>query len=317
MIHQFVFLLEIVAPVFLVMVIGYGLRKARILSPESDRSLTRLVIVILAPALVLDTIIGNEALTRPANWVLPPTLGFVSILLGILCARCGARMLGVPAGSTRRAFVFTSSIQNYSYIPLPVCAALFPRETMGVLFAFCLGVEIAFWSAALWQLTESGGGGRWRAMINPLTIAIPTALVLNSLSAKTWLPATAQTTIHMLSACAIPIALLLGGALVADYFSPGSLRHGARTILAASAVRIVAVPALLMLLARFLPLDEKLRQVLVLQAAVPAAIFPLVVTRAYDGDVPTALRVILGTSLIGLATIPLWLGVGLRWILPH
>ena len=44
----------------------------------------------------------------------------------------------------------------------------------------------------------------------------------------------------------------------------------------------------------------------------PAAIFPIVVTRVHHGDMPTALQVVLGTSIIGLITIPLWIGFGLQ-----
>jgi predicted permease len=38
---QFYFLVQIVAPVFVVMVLGYLMRKIGILSSEADRSLTR------------------------------------------------------------------------------------------------------------------------------------------------------------------------------------------------------------------------------------------------------------------------------------
>jgi predicted permease len=77
---------------------------------------------------------------------------------------------------------------------------------------------------------------------------------------------------------------------------------------------ILALPALMMTFTRLAPLDLTLKSVLVIQAAMPAAIFPIVV--AHHGDMPTALRVVLGTSAVGLITIPLWIGFGLHWILP-
>ena len=48
MIAQFLFLLQIVAPVFVVMTAGGFLRKISVLTAEADRSLTRLVVVLLA-----------------------------------------------------------------------------------------------------------------------------------------------------------------------------------------------------------------------------------------------------------------------------
>ena len=72
----------------------------------------------------------------------------------------------------------------------------------------------------------------------------------------------------------IPLGLLLSGALIADYVNWESVRHGRRTIAASVAVRILALPALIMTSTRFAPLDVALKSVLVIQAAMPAAIFP-------------------------------------------
>jgi predicted permease len=120
----------------------------------------------------------------------------------------------------------------------------------------------------------------------------------------------------LLAVCAIPLALLLSGALIADHINNDLLRHGSRAIFASAAVRIGFLPALILLFTKIAPLDVALKSVLVIQAAMPAAIFPIVVTRAHHGDMPTALQVVLGTSLIGLITIPLWIGFGLYWIIP-
>lgn len=314
---QFFFLLQIVAPIFAVMALGYLMRKIGILSGEADRSLTRLVVTLLAPALALDTIIGNEGLANPKNWILPPLLGFASIALGIAVSRLGARCFRIPADERRRTFVFATSVQNYGYIPLPLCNALFGRETMGVLFAFFLGVELAFWSIALAQLTGHTEKRNWRRTLNAPIIAISSAIILNALGAKTWLPSSIATTFHLLGACAVPLGLLLSGALIADYVNWDAVRHGRRTIVASAAVRIVALPVLMLVFTRFAPLDVTVKSVLIVEAAMPAAIFPIVLTRVHHGDMPTALRVVLGTSAIGLLTIPLWIGFALHWILPE
>ncbi len=315
MIKQFVFLLQIVAPIFVVMAAGYATRKIGILTAEADRSLTRVVVMLLAPCLAFDIIIGNESLADPRNWLLPPVLGFAMVVLGVIVSRLAAKIFGIREGNVRRTFVYTTSLQNYGYIPIPLCAALFDRQTAGVLFALFLGVEMAFWSIALWQLTGRAEKGGWKRMISPQMVAIPSALLLNALGAEKWIPASVDTTFHLLGVCAVPMALLLSGALIADYLNKESLRHGAKTIWVSTLVRIGAAPILILLFAKFAPIDQALKAVLVLQAAMPAAIFPIVVTKAHDGDVPTALQVVIGTSLIGLVTIPLWLGFGMHWVL--
>ena len=187
---------------------------------------------------------------------------------------------------------------------------------MGVLFAYYLGVELAFWSITVAQLTGHAERGSWRRALNPPIIAIPTAILLNAIGAKAWIPSSIATTFHLLAVCAIPMALLLSDSLIADYINTDSLRHGSRTIFASTAVRIGFLPALILLFTKIAPLDAALKSALVVQAAMPAAIFPIVVTKVYHGDMPTALQVVLGTFLIGLVTIPLWIGFGLQWIIP-
>ncbi|MEO8207268.1 MAG: AEC family transporter, partial [Chthoniobacterales bacterium] len=67
---QFFSVLQILAPIFLVMAAGFGMRRIGMLSAEADRSLGALVVTLLAPSLAFDVILGNEALTKPGNWLL-------------------------------------------------------------------------------------------------------------------------------------------------------------------------------------------------------------------------------------------------------
>ena len=78
----------------------------------------------------------------------------------------------------------------------------------------------------------------------------------------------------------------------------------------ASLVRLGIMPVLFLLLAKFLPCSLELKRVIVLQGAMSSAVLPIVLTKHYGGDARTALQVALGTSLVGLVTIPLWIRLG-------
>jgi malate permease and related proteins len=315
-IAQFFFLLQIVAPVFIVMALGYAMRKIDILSSEADRSLTRLVVTLLAPCLAFDTIIGNEGLANPKNWILPPILGFASIALGIVVSRFGVKCFRIPDGNATRTFIFTACLHNYGYIPLPLCLALFDRETLGVFFAFFLGVELAFWSIAVAQLTghsEKGtlaAGDQCSDRRNPDSHSpersrrknVASSVGCDDLPLASGLRNSARAG----SQWRADRRLCELGIRASRPADDGGIRRRSHP----------RSPALMMTFTRFAPLDVALKSVLVIQAAMPAAIFPIVVAKAHHGDMPTALRVVLGTSAIGLITIPLWIGFGLHWILP-
>jgi hypothetical protein len=76
------------------------------------------------------------------------------------------------------------------------------------------------------------------------------------------------------------------------------------------------LPLVFLGLGWLLPLSAELRHVIVLQAAMPAAVFPIVMARHYGGDVVTALRVVVATTALSLLTMPGWIQLGLRWLIP-
>ena len=74
------------------------------------------------------------------------------------------------------------------------------------------------------------------------------------------------------------------------------------------------LPLAFLLLARYAPFSIELKRVLVVQAAMPSGMMPLVLARHYGGQPVTAAQIILGTTVLGVLVIPLWLRFGLAWV---
>jgi len=71
---------------------------------------------------------------------------------------------------------------------------------------------------------------------------------------------------------------------------------------------------LILCLAKFLPLATELKQVLVIQAAMPAGMFPILMSRHYGGRADVAIQVVVATSLVSLLTMPLIVSLGRYWV---
>ena len=74
------------------------------------------------------------------------------------------------------------------------------------------------------------------------------------------------------------------------------------------------LPVLFLTMARFGPFSIELKRVILLQAAMPSAVFPIIMARHYGGDTSTALRVVIATSVVSLVTIPLWIRSGMTFL---
>jgi hypothetical protein len=316
-VNEFLTVLTAVMPVFAIMGIGLWLRRRDWLSADADASLMRVTINLLLPALIFDSVLGNAALRRPENLLLPPLVGFGMVVVGIAVAWAFARAAGLRTKTEQRTFAFLTGLQNYGYLAIPLCVTLFDSGTTGVLFVHNVGPETAMWTLGVALLSGRRPAGGWKKILNAPLAALLLALALNFLGICFAPPAPVLvagkiilTAVHWLGQSAIPLALLLIGAIVADHLDDARGGSAARVVTVAALVRLGVMPVLFLLLAKFLPCSIELKRVLIVQGAMPSAVLPIVLAKHYGGDARTALQVALGTSLLGLVTIPLWIRFG-------
>ncbi|MFH1923405.1 MAG: AEC family transporter [Planctomycetota bacterium] len=308
--------------VFALVGIGAVARQARWLSEEADRSLLKLGIDLLLPCLIFTVVADNEALRQASNLLLSPSVGFGTFALGLavamLVARLGSRLTGLHEAGQRRTFALSVGAYNYGFLALPLVRELFDDRTLGVLFVHNVGTALAMWTLGVAILSGTLDRRAWRQMVNPPSVAVVVAVVFNLLGVTPWLHQYAEfllTAIRWLGEAAVPMLLVVVGATMADQFRAGGrLNHrkdAAKVIAWACFLRLGILPVAFLLVALLVPESlVELRSVIVVEAAMPSAVFPVLLARLYGGDPGTALRVVLSTSIVSLVTIPLWIAAG-------
>ncbi|MFP4155999.1 MAG: AEC family transporter [Opitutales bacterium] len=302
-----------IIPIFAVMLGGFLARRIGWLDEAADRSLMRLVVNLLYPAMIFSYVLGNDALKQPSNLILPPLVGLTSIVAGFGIAMLVARRIQLGNQQECRTFAFTTGLYNYGYFPIPIIALLFDRETAGVLLVHNLGVELAMWALGVgFILAPNDPKPLWRRIFSGPVIAILVAVPLNLLAVDEHLPNPTFEAIELLGRCAIPIGLLLIGATFADLAQGAQLFKRLKIPATACILRLGVLPLGFIAAAFLLPLPPELKAVMVVQAAMPCAVFPVVLARYFDGSPDVALKVVLSTTTLSLLTIPLWISAGLK-----
>jgi len=218
-------------------------------------------------------------------------------------------MLGLRDPVIQNTFVFTVGIANYGYIPLPLAEQFFPQAVVPLLI-HNVGVDIAMWSLGILIISGDIRNGWKRVVYSPPLWAMLVAVTIRQLGFAPLLPPSLMKAATSLGQCAIPVGLMLSGAIIVDYWKDCQWRSAFPTLSLAFAIRLILLPIAFLTIAKTMRLPNHLDEVLLLQAAMPAATFPIVIAKLYHGDLPTALRVIVGTSIMGLVTIPIWIVVG-------
>ena len=305
--------------VVLVMLIAGACRAQGWLSREADQPLAKLITYVLMPAFFLDRILSDTTVpTLDQAWI-PPVFGFLNTAIGLGVAlgiaRAAGKHIGLDTDAKQRSFAICVGICNYGYIPLPLAMKFYPESVVDLIL-HNVGVDLALWSIGIAIICGLTTSGIRRALTNPPLIAVVFALTMKQTLGPRGLalPEFVMDAAALLGACAIPMGLILSGAILADFVRQCEWRGSIKTILAAITIRQLVLPLLMLACGGALIAAQDMRVVVMLEASMPSAIFPIVLIRLYEKDTATALRVILATSLAAVILIPIWLAVG-QWFL--
>nr|WP_286674951.1 AEC family transporter [Pseudomonas subflava] len=286
-------------PLFALIVGGYFLRRHDFPGEAFWPAAERLNYFILFPALLFSSLatapLDNPALPRLALAVL---LGLGGAWLALLLVR---RVRGWPAG---RFGAFTQGILRFNtYLGLAAIGSLHGQPGL-VLAALLLALMVPSVNVlSVWSLSAdrqvSAAGLLLPILKNPLILACLAGIAFNLTGLG--LPGGSDRLLGLLATASLPLGLLCVGAAL----RPQELRgeHGA--LVWNCALRLLAMPALALLVARVLQLPPLESSVLVLFFALPTAPTAYVLTRQLGGDGQLMAGIITLQTLLSAISLPL------------
>lgn len=280
-------LIPILAPVFLVTLLGYGW--ARLGAPFQREFLTGLVMNIGVPCLILN---GTLQLEADASLFLS-MIGYALLAL-VTCALVGAavlRLLGQPL----RSYLPPIAFGNAGNLGLPLCLFAFGQQGLGLAIGFYLVGSVAqFVAGPLFQ----GRQPVWRTLLTtPVNYAA--ALGIGLLATDTALPLWLENTVGLLAGIAIPLMMLALG------HSLGSFQVQRLPVAAGIAAGRLGLGLLLGLgITLVFGLTGVERGVVLVQSAMPVAVFNYLLAARYDRHPEDIAGAIVISTLVAFAALP-------------
>ncbi len=307
--------------VFLMLAPGFALRRRGLLSETTTAEMARFLFWVVYPCLIFTTIYRNYTPTGlAANWPLPVTnVGLIAIgfLVGLLVGRC----LRFRSPQQRASFLYQTSFNNFSFLPMPIIAMLFGDKGVAALIVSTLGAELGVWTLGVHLLSRQSL--RWenlRHLLSPPLLALVAVLAavmlratppVQALSGIAVVATVGDNVLHylgMIGGATIPLAMLVAGSSMAT-LPLAELRS--RHVWIASTLRLVAIPLLTLTLLHLLPLDPAQRQVLAVVAVMPCSFASITMGRLYDSDEHFMSGSVMLSHLLALVTVPLLLALAL------
>lgn len=303
-------LLDIVAPVFLIIGLGFAAARWRFVEPAGFRGLNAFTFCLASPALLF--LGGTTGPGGGGKAALAFFLGTAVVYLGTLLAARRAMPLA-QAG----VLALDASFGNTVMMGIPLVTAAFGAEALAILLAILALHSLVLLGTAtvVAELALHAGAPPARALRATLSGVARNPIVMAVLAALGWrllgLPAppdALRRALELLGAAGPPVALFCLGGSLAGFDARGMWREAAL----ACALKLGAMPLLVIAAARLLGLSPFETAVTVLMAALPTGANAYLLAQRYRiGAERSGAAVLVGTALsvLTLPALLAWLGV--------
>ena len=286
---------NIIAPVFVCTIIGYFWARSSTLF--SADFVSRIVMNIGAPCLVISTINGVEISGQD----------FYAVALAAILIFLGTSIVGMLAikmtGETVHSLLPTVVFPNNGNMGLPLCLFAFGKEGLALALAFFLVQMTALMSGGVALMTRNNNGffGALKDLaVLPLIHSVIVAIFL--LGTGLQLPIWIDSTLSILGGLTIPLMLITLGASLTSLNTSVWQRS-----MIFSLLRIGGGFLFACLVVNLTGLSGVARNVVLLQAIMPAAVFNYLLALKFDRDPNKVASVVITSTLLSLLAIPILL----------
>lgn len=303
-------ILGIVAPVFLVVTLGYAASRLRAISDSEVDTMLRFTTRFAVTALLFRasaTIDMGQALDPAmlASYYLP---AFAVFGIGILFAR---KAFGQKPGEAV-ASGFTALFANSLFLGLPIIERAYGAEALPIALAIIAihAPVMYFVGIVTMESTARDGAGIIAGLgkvahslsRNPMVVSVAAGLAWNVLGLP--LPDAAEEAMRLLAGAALPLGMFGIGATLTRYSFGGDLVETGFF----SALSLVVRPLMAMALAFWIfDLDPLIAKVTIIMGAMPGGVNIYLFATMYNRSQALAANVVLVGTVAAIVTCTLWL----------
>jgi len=295
--------------------LGYLLVKKNILSHQGLDALSRLVIGIIFPALILAQMLKNFSFNLYPNWWIFPLISLIVTVVGLIV---GWGLLKISRLKTDKLqFLSLVAFQNSGYLPLALAAAIFAGQQANdifiFIFLFLLGFDLVAWSLGIYMLTyEKQVKFKLQSLFSAPVVANLTSLVLIALGLHKFIPEVLFKPLSLVGNCTLPLAMLVVGGNVALVQLTNIDKKTTFIFLLG---KLIILPVLGIAVVLKLALPPLWGFLVVMQLSMPSATSLSVIIRRFNKPDALISQGVFFSHIVGLFTIPLFLSIYLSLVM--
>ena len=284
---------------FLLVAIGFFIRKRGIVNTEGRMNMIDLCLNITLPFNVLHSFL------RKWDWNLFVACGMILLLsvgFNAISVFFSAVLYKKQEVNKQKSLKYGTIISNSGFLGNPMVEGIYGSD--GLLYAalFMLPVRIVMWTVGMAVFLKGRKDKLWKNVLtHPCIVAIYAGVVIMICGIQ--FPTFVEKTIIGISSCNTPLSMMLVGMMLAEVKPKGLID---KTMVFYTTIRLLIIPAVVFAITAFLPIDSMLRGITVIMAGMPAPITTALLSAKYGGDEKYATGMIFLSTILSLVTLPLW-----------
>ncbi len=296
-----------IVPLFILIALGYVLKKSSFITEGFIGELNRLVYYIALPAMLFGT-------TTDQN-TLPPAFGASAAVYSIAVVAVTVLAILVSArrpAALRGSFVQASFRANLAYLGLPIVSGALGNQVIGIIAVIiAVGVILhTVLSVVTLRILDPTSHQRnlgslvLNVVSNPLIIAIVLGLLVSAAGLE--LPAFLRRSIELVASMSLPVILLIVG------FSLSFRSVGRSIVPAAGAtlLKLLVMPAIAWALSAWVfGTTGDVERTIVLMSAMPTAVVSQTFARQFNANAELASASVSLDTIAALITLPIWIAL--------
>ncbi len=308
MISILLFTIEIIAPIFLLILIGSGLQKTNLVNETFVRQSSNFVFNVSLPALVFVKLFNIEIGHAFDAKLIVSSFVLVFILFLI---SWGVSVFLTKTPEDQGSFIQGSFRSNYAIVGLAIILGMFGEESLGkaaLLLAFIMPLYNILAVIALTVPFHRENNIQYDKMIkdiltNPLIVAAIVAILFSIFEIRVW--TAIEKTLNYLAIIALPLALIgIGATLKMDRIIKAST-----LAFSSSFLKIVLFPLIAVLVGIFIDLPSSDLGIFFILFATPTAIASFVMADAMKCNSKLAGDIIAISTVLSVFTMTIGLVV--------
>ena len=207
----------------------------------------------------------------------------------------------------RKVYSYNTAITNYAYFGYVLVEQVFGPAAMNNMMVFCIPCSLYCYTFGVSKLMDKKVS--IKSLLNTITVSMVLGIVWGLLQLP--IPGAVQAVMKNAGGCVGPLSMVLVG-LVLSAFSAKDLLPNLQAMVFCL-VRLLLVPLVVFGICKglssIMTLPEAVYPSAVLMACMPCGLNPVVFPRLIGQDCRLGAKLILLSSILSCATIPLWLWI--------